>query len=283
MYARNQTEKISNMVRSVSISGDGGSARNTPTPTAVTPWDTQTTIIRSPSNEPGTRPLTSGRDAPPSLRDSGGEPPSSARLGPKHMRSDSDATGGLTSSQISGPPPPLPSSASGAGYAETMASGSAISGGPPPPMPQPPRSAGGNRPHEYDVQMMETAATPLSPRTMTRNPIPAPTVTVRSEFPTVSRSRQQQTLTCLVTVEVPEGKWRPDPEDLGGFVPPPLAPSLGGRTLGEDSVATAGGRPPSPARSAPRFYPYESPEVLDEMTENLRSRVDNWHGLDFSR
>jgi hypothetical protein len=43
------------------------------------------------------------------------------------------------------------------------------------------------------------------------------------------------------------------------------------------------GRPPSPEQSAPRFYPYESPEVLGEITENLRLRVDNWHGLDFSR
>ncbi|EEY22824.1 von Willebrand and RING finger domain-containing protein [Verticillium alfalfae VaMs.102] len=47
----------------------------------------------------------------------------------------------------------------------------------------------------------------------------------------------------------------------------------------EDAFA----RPPSPARSAPRFYPYESPEVLEEITESLRNRVDNWHGLDFSR
>lgn len=107
---------------------------------------------------------------------------------------------------------------------------------------------------------------------MTRNPIPAPTVTVRSEFPTINRSRQQQTLTCLVTIEVPDNKWRPDPEDLQSA--PPLAPP----PRPEESI-----RAPSPARSAPRFYPYESAEVLGEQTENLRSRVDNWHGLDFSR
>lgn len=228
--------------------------------------------MRSPSNDPMSRPLTGGRDTR-SLRDSGGEPPLSGRLGSsRHMRSDSEVTGGALSA--------MPSTASVGGYSET-----AMSGGPPPPIPsqlqvqQPPPSARlGPRPHEYDVQMMETAATPLSPRTMTRNPIPPPTVTVRSEFPTVNRSRQQQTITCLVTVEVPEGKWRPDPEDVGGFVPHgALMPTPGGPPPPVD------GRPPSPARSVPRFYPYESPEVLEEMTENLRNRVDNWHGLDFSR
>lgn len=120
---------------------------------------------------------------------------------------------------------------------------------------------------------MET--TPASPRGITRNPIPAPIVTVRSEFPTLNRSRQQQTLTCLVTVEVPDNKWRPDPEDLGA--PAPQPPPVVNRA--EETY----GRPPSPARSAPRFYPYESTEVLEEMTDSLRNRVDNWHGLDFSR
>ncbi|GKT88492.1 von Willebrand factor type A domain-containing protein [Colletotrichum tofieldiae] len=88
-------------------------------------------------------------------------------------------------------------------------------------------------------------------------------------------SRQQQTLTCLITVEVPDNKWRPDPEDLGSA--PPGPPAVNARI--DDAFA----RPPSPARSAPRFFPYESREVLEEMTEHLRNRVDNWHGLDFSR
>lgn len=143
--------------------------------------------------------------------------------------------------------------ASSGGYPETTQSGPA-------------------RRHDYDLQAMET--TPGSPRSVARNPIPAPTVTVRSEFPTMTKSRQQQTLTCLITVEVPDNKWRPDPEDLA--LTPSVAP-LAARI--DESYA----RPPSPARSAPRFYPYEAREVLDEMTENLRNRVDNWHGLDFSR
>ena len=153
----------------------------------------------------------------------------------RHARGDSEATG-MTDMTSSG------------GYPETTQSG-------------PPRR------HDYDMQAMETSLASL--RAVTRNPIPAPTVTVRSEFPTISRSRQQQTLTCLVTIEVPDNKWRPDPEDLQGA--PPMRPGV---------TEEGSARPSSPARSAPRFYPYESSA---EMTESLRSRVDNWHGLDFSR
>lgn len=153
--------------------------------------------------------------------------------------------------------------------ATAMTGGVASSGGYPETMQSGPR-----RQHEYDLQAMEASL--ASPKAVARNPIPAPTVTVRSEFPTINRSRQQQTLTCLITVEVSDNKWRPDPDDLQSAPPAPHQRS-------EEQFAP---RPPSPARSAqsaPRFYPYESPEVLEEMTENLRSRVDNWHGLDFSR
>ncbi len=168
-----------------------------------------------------------------------------AAANPQHVRSDSEATG----------------VASSGGYPETTQSG------------------GPRRVHDYDVQAMET--TLASPRTIARNPIPVPTVTVRSEFPTINRSRQQQTLTCLVTIEVPDSKWRADPEDLQASIAgtPQLPPSATRGINGEDAFA----RQPSPTRAAPRFYPYESPEALLEMTDNLRNRVDNWHGLDFSR
>lgn len=130
------------------------------------------------------------------------------------------------------------------------------------------------RRHDYDVQSMETAIS--SPReSITKNPIPAPTVTVRSEYPTLTRSRQQQSLTCLVTIEVPEGKWRPDPADLRGA---PVLPSMQ-----QDSNTTFNQRPKSPAQSQQNEWQFESPEVLEEITEDLRVRVDNWHGLDFQR
>lgn len=129
----------------------------------------------------------------------------------------------------------------------------------------------GGRRHDYDVQSMETAIS--SPRaSITKNPIPAPCVTVRSEYPTLSRSRQQQSLTCLVTVEVAEGKWNPDPSDLRG------APTL--PAMHPDSATF--NRPKSP-EVRPSEWVYETPEFLDEITDDLRSRVDNWHGLDFSR
>ena len=129
------------------------------------------------------------------------------------------------------------------------------------------------RRHDYDVQSMETALS--SPRaSITKNPIPAPTVTVRSEYPTLTRSRQQQSLTCLVTIEVPEGKWRPDPADLRGA---PVLPSM------QQDSATFSTRPKSPTQNQQSEWQFESPEVLDEITEDLRVRVDNWHGLDFQR
>lgn len=233
MLTGRPTEKISNMVRAVSVNDSRSQVTPTPTPH----WDDHQ--MRPHSRGSSARHGAMGPPPRGGLRDShdSRDPPSSDHRynAQRHARSDSEATG----------------VASSGGYPETMQSG-------------PPRR------HDYDVQAMETSLS--SPRAVARNPIPAPTITVRSEFPTINRSRQQQTLTCLVTVEVPDNKWRPDPEDLQS--PPPRAPP---RT--EEPYARA----PSPARSAPRFYPYESPEVLAEITENLRNRVDNWHGLDFSR
>ncbi|KAI1868196.1 hypothetical protein JX265_007019 [Neoarthrinium moseri] len=178
-----------------------------------------------------------GRDSARGSQRDSRDAPSSFAATSRHARSDSEATG----------------VASSTGYPETTQSGPA-------------------RRHDYDLQAMET--TPASPQRIARNPIPAPTVTVRSEFPTINKSRQQQTLTCLITVEVPDNKWKPDPEDLGSVAP--VQPMRVEEAFQQ--------RPPSPAKSnKPRFYPYESPEVLQEMTETLRVRVDNWHGLDFNR
>lgn len=124
------------------------------------------------------------------------------------------------------------------------------------------------RRHDYDVQAMESD---LSPRPgVTKNPIPAPIVTVRSEFPTMNRSRQQQTLTCLITVEVPEGNWRPDADDL-------RHPPAGQSQLDEPYTGRFGGS--QDARSTQ----YEPAENLEEVAEDLRNRVDNWHGLEFAR
>lgn len=132
-----------------------------------------------------------------------------------------------------------------------------------------PHHLGPTRRHDYDVQAMESD---LSPRPGTvKNPIPAPIVTVRSEFPTMTRARQQQALTCLVTVEVPDGRWRPDMEDLRYL-----------QTQVDDSYSVVRS-PPAPPPPPSRPPPMEPQEHLDEIAEDLRLRVDNWHGLDFSR
>jgi hypothetical protein len=133
-----------------------------------------------------------------------------------------------------------------------------------------PQQNGVSRRHDYDVQSMETDLSSHR-NSHTKNPIPAPIVTVRSEFPTLNRSRQQQSLTCLVTIEVPDGKWHPDPEDLRHG--PPIPP-----TTQEQDFAMK-----SPSSRQPNEMSYDPPDVLDEITEELRVRVDNWHGLEFSR
>ncbi|KAK6849463.1 hypothetical protein PG995_013296 [Apiospora arundinis] len=174
-------EKITNMVRSASTSDSR--SQHTPTPTAA--WDEPPVPSSRGPQSSGGQSMTRGSQRDSRDRDSREAPPSERyTTGSRHARSDSEATG----------------AASSTGYAETAQSGP-------------------SRRHDYDLQAMET--TPGSPRTMTRNPIPPPTVTVRSEFPTINKSRQQQTLTCLVTVEVPDNKWRPDPEDLGSVAPMP--------------------------------------------------------------
>lgn len=140
-----------------------------------------------------------------------------------------------------------------------------------------PHHTSGRR-HDYDVQSMETTLS--SPRHMARNPIPAPTVTVRSEFPTLSKSRQQQSLTCLVTVEVIEGKWQPNPEDLRS--PPPIP-----QTIPEEIYEPAKPEPksrPAPARSRENeIARQQESQALDQVKEELYSRCENWHGLDFQR
>lgn len=230
-------------VQNDSSQGSHRSNQNTPTP-----WDNQT--IHSDSHQSHTNSHAHGRPRNDSDLSGRYQPPHSSRqrdsshsrergsdrmgsMSRQHLRSDSGATG----------------IASSGDYAATH----------------------DGRRHDYDVQSMETSLS--SPRSLLRSPIPAPTVTVRSEFPTLSKSRQQQSLTCLVTVEVVDGKWRPDPEDMRGAPPLP-------------SIASATGsisRAKSPVRSRPFDTPYESQEALDEITEDLHSRVDNWHGLDFSR
>ncbi|EGC48069.1 von Willebrand RING finger domain-containing protein [Histoplasma capsulatum var. duboisii H88] len=226
-------EKLSNIVRSVSVS-DAASHRGTQN--TPTPWDVNgnrghgdsMSSIRD-SRDPRrrhSRDTNSQRERVERLTS-----PSTRQ---RHSRSDSGTTGAASSGD----------------YGDG-------------------RHHSTGRRHDYDVQAMESD---LSPRPgVIRNPIPAPIVTVRSEFPTLNRARQQQSLTCLVTVEVPEGNWQPDVEDLRhtAHLPPLRNEELASPTIKQ------------PARSLP--VPFESQEALEEITEDLRVRVDNWHGLEFQR
>ncbi|EXJ95385.1 hypothetical protein A1O1_00506 [Capronia coronata CBS 617.96] len=128
------------------------------------------------------------------------------------------------------------------------------------------------RKHDYDLHAMETALAGAQIRD-TKHSIPAPVVTVRSEYPTLTRSLQQQSVTCLVTIEVPESKWHPQFDDVQHTPPVPPLPTDSGIGI------------PARQRREPSQEPmaYESPEVLDRITEELQMRVDNWHGLEFQR
>ncbi|TKA81294.1 hypothetical protein B0A55_02862 [Friedmanniomyces simplex] len=132
------------------------------------------------------------------------------------------------------------------------------------------------RRHDYDVQSMETSVS--NPRQTARNPIPPPTVTIRSEFPTLSKSRQQQSLTCLVTVEVVDGKWQPNADDLRW--PPPVPPTIPEEAY-EQPKSSPAMRRAEQTRAAETAH--ENLQVLGEVKEELYKRVDNWHGLDFAR
>ncbi|KAF2674994.1 hypothetical protein BT63DRAFT_409118 [Microthyrium microscopicum] len=126
------------------------------------------------------------------------------------------------------------------------------------------------RKHDYDVQSMEASLT--SPRTASVTAISAPIVTVRSEFPTLTRSRQSQSLTCLITVEVNEAPWRND--IMSG------APTMIGSGSDYGSNLRS---PPLPVQPHSQGTQLESPEELERVTKELHNRVDNWHGLDLAR
>ena len=129
------------------------------------------------------------------------------------------------------------------------------------------------RKHDYDLHAMETTVSGPHAKD-TKQPIPPPIVTVRSEYPTLIRSRQQQTVTCLVTVEVPERKWQPHVDEVQHTPPVPPLPSDSGVGMSAMHRQKEHQQPPMGS---------DSSELLEETTEELRTRVDNWHGLEFQR
>lgn len=146
-----------------------------------------------------------------------------------------------------------------------------------------PQDMSSARRHDYDLHAMETNVTTEPPTKDYRHVIPSPIVTVRSEFPTINRSQHQQSLTCLVTVEVPEAKWRYDEHSQTPISPAMSQPIQ--RAL--QSLAPAPLQPnryviPPPQQST-SFVPPKSSRELNQLTADLKARVENWHGLEFSR
>ncbi|KAI5787333.1 Pleckstrin homology domain-containing protein [Pyronema domesticum] len=155
---------------------------------------------------------------------------------------------------------------------------------PPPPSAPPPI-----RRQEHDLYSVSQESNEPSPRAPVANPIPPPTLTVKSEFPTLTRSKDQQTVTCLITVEVPEKKWQPHLEEL-----PPIPGQQQGQFEQQYPPSSPTGRSQysferqdtASARQRERDLELErerEEEMLSQITEELRNRVENWHGLDFNR
>lgn len=136
------------------------------------------------------------------------------------------------------------------------------------------------RRQDYDFHSMENEP---SPRNSVSNPIPPPTLTVKSEFPTLNRSKTQQSLTCLVTLEVTQNKWQNYADDV------PAVPSAYDSQYAPPSPTGRNqfsfDRPETSTRAREREAQLEREEQdhLATITEELRQRVENWHGLDFNR
>ncbi|KAI5300845.1 hypothetical protein KEM55_004514 [Ascosphaera atra] len=105
-------------------------------------------------------------------------------------------------------------------------------------------------------------------------PIPAPIISIKGEFPTISRSLQQQAFTCLVSIEVPATGWTLDERDLEQLLPPAGVPIVEEAQEHEDLSV-----PP------PQVPPLtdEPVQILDEIAGDLTSRVVHWHNLDYRR
>jgi hypothetical protein len=248
-------EKLSSIVRSVSVADDG------PKTSLERERDDKEPVSTAQYDSYGGRPGTMSRQSSVVTQELRGESRSemrgsslrhgAARAVPHesgHWRNDSNISGG----DYSEPTQPIP--------AATV------------------------RRNDYDAQSMESELNARRPPVV--NPIPPPTVTVKSEFPTISRSKDQQSLTCLVTLDVSEKGWRSYDDDITP-VPllaqpydqqyPPSSPT--GRS--QYSFDKSDG---SSARQREREAERErEQEILVGITEELRQRVENWHGLDFNR
>lgn len=103
-----------------------------------------------------------------------------------------------------------------------------------------------------------------------KNPIPPPTIHIKSEYPNLTRSEEARVLICVVTVEVPSGRWKPNKDELGLLRKIPETRSM--QSTQSESYAES-----SDEDSA------EDSEDLQREASDLRDKVDNWHGLPFAK
>lgn len=97
----------------------------------------------------------------------------------------------------------------------------------------------------------------------------------------MTRSKQPQSLTCLITVEVPDTGIRPHFGDQQVL-------HKAASTISEPLGAS---RPPTPPQETgteeeepeEEEEDEEPTEYLARSAQELHHRVDNWHGLDFAR
>lgn len=257
-------ENLNKLVRSVQTPDSGKERRRDPESTP-TPWETESMHRQPPAQQQRQTPQHHPAPSQYSQQShqSPRRPPRMSRehLLPEQVRINSyqyERTGPQTHGRNESADTGAVSAGVSAGdYADTHASG--------------------GRRHDYDLQSMEASLS--SPRHAARNPIPAPTVTVRSEFPTLSKSRQQQSLTCLVTVEVVDGKWQPNPEDLRS--PPPMPAPIPEEVYEQPTPPQTKATKPPSHRAVDSVH--EDTAAMEEVKEDLYRRCENWHGLDFAR
>ena len=119
--------------------------------------------------------------------------------------------------------------------------------------------------------------------------IPDPRITLYPEHHAITSKSTAQTFTCLVSVEIPARRQRQveralspisesssnantltSPRSLRGNLPPPL-------TVRSPDRMTPVGPSPNPKHL---YMPKPSPESSHAVLEDLKTRVNDWHGLD---
>lgn len=113
--------------------------------------------------------------------------------------------------------------------------------------------------------------------------IPDPRITLYPEHPAITSKSTAQTFTCLISVEIPTRKNRqyeavltPISEAPSNSIKSPISRSVRSKSPAPLSVKT-GMQSPNPKHL---YMPKPSPESSFAVLEDLKTRVNDWHGLD---